>query len=173
MSLRRLLPVVVIVASTALTSCGSTGRITIGDALPVDSSVVDESTTTTEPAVEEEDDTSATTTAPAGDGVTAEEDAVDVDWALNATEFRGRNGLRVAYDCPPGGTPTSLWGTETFTDDSSVCTAAAFAGLITTTDGGRVVIEIAEGLDEYAGGEANGITAQPYGTWAGSFTLVG
>ena len=64
-----------------------------------------------------------------------------------------------------------MWGTDTYTDDSSVCIAAVHAGLITEDEGGRVVIEIAPGEESYTGSEANGITSTDYGSWSGSFTF--
>ena len=104
--------------------------------------------------------------------VDADEDALDNSWVASAGEYRGQDGLRVAYNCPAGGTLASLWGTGPFTDDSSVCTAGVFLGLITTEGGGRIVIEIAPGQDAYAAGEGHGVAAASYGTWAGSFDIV-
>lgn len=94
---------------------------------------------------------------------------VAAEWSLDAAEYRDRVGTRVAYDCPAGGEAGNLWGTGPFTDDSSVCTAGVFAGLITYADGGRVVIEIEEGQESYPEGEANGATAASWPSWPGSF----
>lgn len=111
-----------------------------------------------------------------GDGgateeVEADETAKDVTWGLNASQFQGDDGKTVAYDCSEDGTIGSVWGTGTYTDDSSVCTAAVHAGLISIDDGGRVVIEIAPGEDSYEGSEANGVTSLDYDSWPGSFTF--
>lgn len=107
--------------------------------------------------------------AAAGNGSLEAEEEVAAEWTLAAAEFRDRIGLRVAYDCPPGGAASSVWGTGPFTDDSSVCTAAVFDGLITFEDGGRVVAEIQEGLESYDEGEAFGVTAGSWPSWPGSF----
>jgi len=64
-------------------------------------------------------------------------------------------------------------GVDIYTDDSSVCTAAVHAGLITLAQGGRVVIEIRDGLEAYEGGAANGITTLEYASWPGSFVFPG
>ena len=49
-----------------------------------------------------------------------------------ADDHRGHNGTRYLYVCPSGGTVSvRLWGTNVYTDDSSVCTAAAQVGVIT------------------------------------------
>jgi hypothetical protein len=66
-----------------------------------------------------------------------------------------------------------VWGDGIYTDDSSVCTAAVHAGLITVAEGGRVVIEISAGLDAYEGATANGVTTLPYASWPGSFGFPG
>jgi hypothetical protein len=103
---------------------------------------------------------------------TADEEADDPTWDLNAGAWRGRNGTTVAVDCPPGGDAGVVWGTGTYTDDSSICTAAVHAGLISFDDGGRVVIEIRPGEESYESSSANGVTSSPYGAWDGSFVFV-
>lgn len=133
----------------------------------------DPTTTTAEPG----DD--ATTTAPdtsdepgPGEGA-PDEEAPDVAWDLDASQYRGQDGRRIAFLCPPDGDPTqSVWGTDTYTDDSSVCAAAVHQGLINTVEGGRVIIEIAPGEESYEGSEANGVTSQDYAAWSGSFTFL-
>lgn len=109
----------------------------------------------------------------ANGSIEADETATDVTWTLNASEFQGRDGLLVAYDCTPDGIEATVWGDGVYTDDSSVCTAAVHAGLITIEDGGRVVIEISEGLDAYETSTANGITTYAYASWPGSFEFPG
>jgi hypothetical protein len=140
---------------------------------------------TTTTATEDEKDTTkdtkrdrdrTTTTGSGGSSGTAigdeaDEQVVDTTWTENAARFRGRDGLKVAYQCSPNGTFGSVWGTETYTDDSSVCTAAVHAGLITQAAGGRVVIEIEPGEDAYRGSVANGVTSSDYGPWSGSYTF--
>ena len=81
--------------------------------------------------------------------------------------------MLVAYLCPADGTLGSVWGTDAYTDDSSVCTAAVHLGLINELDGGLVVIQISGGLDAYEGTTANGVTSGSYGAWSGTFTFVG
>ncbi len=166
-------------------ACAEGGKITIGEAGEPPTTTAPGSDATTMPDVTSETTTtvggggSATTTVPGGapgadvaGAPDADEDALDNSWVASAGEYRGQDGLRVAYNCPAGGTLASLWGTGPFTDDSSVCTAGVFLGLITTEGGGRIVIEIAPGQDAYAAGEGHGVAAASYGTWAGSFDIV-
>ncbi len=95
------------------------------------------------------------------------------DWSANATSFRGQNGVQFTYVCSAGGIPGNLWGTDTYTDDSSVCTAALHTGLLNTTTGGIVTIEIRPGLDDYVGSTRNGVTSDSYGSWDGSYVVIG
>ena len=93
-------------------------------------------------------------------------------WQRRATEYRGKTGEQVEVDCAPGGPIGAVWGTDTYTDDSSICTAAVHAGVITVAKGGKVTIEIADGRSSYEGSAANGVTSTDYGPFAGSFTFV-
>ncbi len=93
-------------------------------------------------------------------------------WNSNATPFRGANGERVVYECPAGGSAYSVWGTDIYTDDSSVCTAAVHVGEITLADGGVVTIEMREGEESYTGSRRNGIESLSYPQYSGSFVIV-
>ena len=95
-----------------------------------------------------------------------------IGWGDNAGEHRGHNGERFSYSCPAGGTAGSLWGTGTYTDDSSICTAAVHAGLISLASGGTVTIEIRAGQQSYQGSNQNGVTSASYAAWSGSFGFV-
>lgn len=94
-------------------------------------------------------------------------------WHLSAAAFRAYVGARFAYECPANGTPGTVWGTDVYTDDSSVCTAAVHAGSITVANGGNVTIEMRPGQASYRGSARNGITSREYLTWPGSFVVVG
>ena len=94
-------------------------------------------------------------------------------WSADAQLFRGKNGQRFSYLCPANGTRGNVWGTNTYTDDSSVCTAAVNFGLITVAEGGTVTIEIRPGQPAYAASSRNGTTSQSYGSFTGSFVFVG
>ncbi|XP_071985285.1 uncharacterized protein [Engystomops pustulosus] len=63
---------------------------------------------------------------------------------------------------------TSVWGTDVYTDDSSICRAAIHAGLI-PNEGGEVTVWKTPGHVSYSGSTRNGITTKHYGAWPGSF----
>ena len=97
-----------------------------------------------------------------------------IDWATQADSLGGQPGQRFALVCPGNGTLSSrVWGTGVYTDDSSICTAAVHAGLITKNSGGVVVIEIRPGLGSYSSTTRNGVTSRSYGPWRRSFAIVG
>jgi hypothetical protein len=103
---------------------------------------------------------------------TSSETVSGADWNTVPTSYRGRNGLRLKYDCPANGGDGSVWGTDIYTDDSSVCYAAVHFGRITAAVGGSVVIEIRAGRTSYAGTQRNGISTMNYGEWPGSFIVL-
>ncbi len=67
-------------------------------------------------------------------------------WAADARDFDGQNGAHIVYICPSYGSAYAgifgVWGTDVYSDNSSVCTAAVHAGKIALTSGGIVTIEI-------------------------------
>ena len=94
-------------------------------------------------------------------------------WNANATAFRGQNGAQFVYTCPFYGTAGAVYGTDVYTDDSSVCTAAVHTGRITLAGGGSVTIEIRPGQSSYQASTRHGITSNSWGSWSGSFVVVG
>ena len=81
---------------------------------------------------------------------------------------RGSTGP-IACECDAEATKQgSVWGTDLYTDDSSVCRAAVHAGVIKET-GGKVTVYPYGGQDLYTGGERNGIYSSDYGAWPASF----
>lgn len=93
-------------------------------------------------------------------------------WRTNAASQRGQSGL-YHVDCPAApSSSATVWGTNPYTDDSSVCWAGVHAGVIAPESGGRVVFEPRPGASQYAGSTQNGVTTRSYGTWGGGFYVV-
>lgn len=97
---------------------------------------------------------------------------VQSGWDVDASSFRGRHGLVVTYQCSSGGTLGTVWGTDVYTDDSSVCSAGVHMGLITQARGGTLRIQIEPGRESYNGTRRNGVETLNYGSWGGSFVFV-
>jgi hypothetical protein len=91
-------------------------------------------------------------------------------WSDDLRSDRGRTDPILVF-CPPYGVAGTVYGSNPFTDDSSVCTAAAFLGLATVDGGGVFLATPGPGQAMYVGGEANGITTYRYGPYDYSFTL--
>jgi len=70
---------------------------------------------------------------------------------------------------PPDGTAVSIWGSDVYTADSSICTAAVHAGKITLEKGGEVTIEFTGGRNAYGATTRNGITSNNFGQYAHSY----
>ena len=93
----------------------------------------------------------------------------DTTWGTTASRFTDRHGERIKLICPRGGSAKSVWGNNPYTNDSSICSAAVHAGLITLERGGSVTIKMAAGQDSYGGNYRNGVTSRSYGKWGTSF----
>lgn len=78
----------------------------------------------------------------------------------------------VAVDCPEGclSSGASVWGSDVYTSDSSVCLAAIHAGAI-TDGGGRVLATLEDGLESYTGSERNAVVTSDYESWDTSLTV--
>jgi hypothetical protein len=72
----------------------------------------------------------------------------------------------------PANCSGSVWGTDIYTADSSVCTAAAHAGAISRAEGGRVLVTSLPGQDSYAGTTRNEITTSSWGSYRASFSVA-
>jgi hypothetical protein len=97
----------------------------------------------------------------------------EMSWQAEATRYRPLIGQAFVFVCPPNGTFWQIWGTDIYTDDSSVCTAAVHRGVITRERGGSVTIIMRKGLDEYKGSARNGVTTEFWGIWEGSYEVIG
>jgi hypothetical protein len=96
-----------------------------------------------------------------------------IDWTTNAAGLTPDVGRPITLECPAGGSLGRLYGTDTYTDDSSICTAAVHAGVITRASGGRVTIEATGPQAAFAASVRNGVSSQDYATWPNGFRFSG
>jgi hypothetical protein len=66
----------------------------------------------------------------------------------------------------------SVWGTRTYTSDSSIATAAVHAGLVKVGETKVLKVRIAPGQNAYLGTAMNGVLSSGYGPWNGSYEFV-
>ena len=93
-------------------------------------------------------------------------------WQANAASLKGTDGQTFTLECSPGGTAYSVWGSDIYTADSSICTAAVHSGLISYQQGGTVTIELRPGRNIYGCSERNGVTTSAYGSYQRSFVFT-
>jgi len=92
-------------------------------------------------------------------------------WEASATSLNAKDGETLTLACSPGGTGHSVWGSDIYTADSSICTAAVHSGLITLQQGGTVAVELRPGRTIYGCSERNGVTTSPFGSYQHSFVF--
>jgi len=102
---------------------------------------------------------------------TADGAAKPTTWETTATSLNSSDVHLFTLDCPPGGAFHSVWGSDIYTADSSICTAAVHSGLITFEQGGPVTIELRKGRNFYGASERNGVRTSAYGSWPLSFVF--
>ncbi|CAH1257391.1 ASTL [Branchiostoma lanceolatum] len=88
------------------------------------------------------------------------------------TDSTQMNGDSFTVNCPSGcaSNGADAWGTDVYTDDSGICTAAIHAGKLTNS-GGSVTVYRWPGQSSYQGSTQNGIQTQDYDAWGSSFAF--
>ncbi|MFL6229382.1 MAG: LCCL domain-containing protein [Pyrinomonadaceae bacterium] len=94
-----------------------------------------------------------------------------IGWDTSAGGFKGETGQTYRFSCPAAGTTQAIWGSDVYTDDSSICTAAVHAGAITRAQGGVVTIEIRPGRSTYGSTLRHGIKSNNFGEYGRSFVV--
>jgi hypothetical protein len=64
----------------------------------------------------------------------------------------------------------NMWGTDVYTDDSSLCHAAVHAGVIPAS-GGTLRVRTVAGQGSYTGSARNGMVTEDYGAWTRSIVF--
>ena len=88
-------------------------------------------------------------------------------WSLPM--FRGQNNVSLQVEVV--GTNEGVWGTDVYTDDSSIGGAAVHAGILKVGEKGVVKITILGGRDSYQGSSRNGVKSESFAAWPGSFKI--
>jgi len=89
----------------------------------------------------------------------------------NLVDFRGQEG-QTYYFSVTGSTQGSVWGTDVYTDDSSLAKACVHAGILASGETGLVLVTILPGMPAYTGSSRNGVTSNNYGNWYGSYSVT-
>ncbi|ANV87598.1 LCCL domain-containing protein [Picosynechococcus sp. PCC 7117] len=102
---------------------------------------------------------------------TAKVRAIDWETTPGMLGLRSQIGQTLSVICPAGQPTEKIWGTDIYSDGSSICTAAVHAGLVEPTTGGNVTVKVLGSQTDFVGTERNGITTSSYGPWGGSFEV--
>jgi beta-lactamase regulating signal transducer with metallopeptidase domain len=70
-----------------------------------------------------------------------------------------------------GSVSSSVWGTDVYTDDSSIAAAAVHAGILRVGERGLVKVTIVAGQDSYTGSDRHGVKSEAWQRWDGSFRI--
>jgi hypothetical protein len=95
------------------------------------------------------------------------------DWMTPPNRIPATPGVIYRFMCPPAaGRSGNVWGTDIYTDDSSICEAAVHAGVIQREEGGVVHYERLGAQPSFRGSVRNGVSSSSYPSWPGSFRFV-
>lgn len=96
--------------------------------------------------------------------------AVNVSCGDSVNGLGKKNAKAFSVVCPVNCTTGSVWGTDVYTTDSSICVAALHAGVI-SANGGPVKVTLTAGKPSYAGTARNGVTTNQWATFDRSFKV--
>lgn len=99
------------------------------------------------------------------------DEVTPIQWSTQAIGFKLDVGTVIKFECPSDGTAGTVWGSDVYTTDSSICTAAVHAGKIKLEDGGEVTIEMRPGRSTYGSTTRNDITSNAFGQYPNSFVF--
>lgn len=95
-----------------------------------------------------------------------------IGWDTTAAGFKGEPGKTYTFQCPANGTSHyGVFGSDVYTDYSSICNAAVHMGAISVEKGGIVTIEYRPGRQIYGSTERNGIKTHTTGEARRSFVI--
>lgn len=88
----------------------------------------------------------------------------------NLTRYAGQIGETFHFDVV-GHTGGSVWGSEVYTCDSSLSTAAVHAGVLKPGQRGIVKVTIVKSPENHMGSTQHGVTSSTWGSYSASYTV--
>jgi predicted Ser/Thr protein kinase len=86
-------------------------------------------------------------------------------------KYRGQIGKSFRFKVT-GSTSGYVYGTDTYTDDSSLATAAVHAGILREGEMGEVWVTILPGQDSYQGSDRHGVSSRNWTSYGGSYRIA-
>jgi LCCL domain-containing protein len=90
----------------------------------------------------------------------------------NLKAYEQRIGETFSFSVTGAAAGGSIWGTDIYTTDSRLNTAAVHAGVLKDGETGIVKVKIVAAQASYAGSARNGVTSSGYGNYGGSYEIV-
>ena len=92
---------------------------------------------------------------------------------INMVSYRGIfNTTYVLTITGVGNTSGELWGTDIYTDDSSISRAAVHAGVIQNGETKTIYIKMVAGQQFYTGTTRNTVVSASFAVWSGSYIFI-
>ncbi|HEY1108236.1 MAG TPA: LamG-like jellyroll fold domain-containing protein, partial [Opitutaceae bacterium] len=98
--------------------------------------------------------------------------ATSIAAPVSLTGYRSRVGQSFEL-IVTGSSSGAVWGTDVYTDDSTVARAAVHAGVVAVGETKSVTVTILPGQSTYPASTRNGVTTSSWGAWGGSFSFAG
>lgn len=90
----------------------------------------------------------------------------------NLTGYRSRVNQSFQFSVT-GATVGGVWGTDVYTDDSSLARAAVHAGVVAPGETKTITVTVLPGQSSYPASTRNGVTSYSWGSWTGSYSFAG
>ncbi len=85
--------------------------------------------------------------------------------------YRGQNGKAFYFEVTGNKGAGTVWGSNPYTDDSALAAAAVHAGMLADGQKGVVKVTVLPGAASYTGSDKNGVSAQNWAAWDGSYRV--
>jgi hypothetical protein len=107
-----------------------------------------------------------------GLSLSAQQFSLVIDAKPNMKALRDVVGERFTFICQGNLQIQSVYGTDRYTDDSPICTAAVHAGVIQKETGGAVTLLIEEGVSAYPASTRNGVSSASWTSYDRHYVFV-
>ena len=97
---------------------------------------------------------------------------IEAGCSFTGQQLKGEPGAIFSVSCPANCSEVGgLWGSDTYTADTSICRAAIHAGAVPAA-GGNLMVRIDPGRPAYRGSVHYGVRSSDHGSYGKSFTVL-
>ena len=89
----------------------------------------------------------------------------------NLVNYRGQNGKAFYFEVTANKGAGTVYGTDLYTDDSTLAAAAVHAGVLADGQKGVVKVTILPGAASYTASDRNGVSSVGWNNWDGSYRV--